>query len=307
VFAGRGIALPGFGVTVLVVVGAFCLGIAAGWATGLVPDLVRAEPSPSPSASPTPSLVAEVDPVLPSMEPITRELTQDDRDAGVTTTSVTRQADGTFTVVPGSGIPDDDAGDVRWVSVAVEDGVTADVAAFKAYVIETLNANRGWGTGHSLQFVPTDGVADYRIVLASPYTAAVLCPDTHVTVEPGAIDTASDEPAPSPTPSTTPADSPWSCGQDGVIVVSMYNWTAGFPAYADDYVSARAYLLNHRLGHLTGRADVECAGGRADVMVIQEDSVPAGCEVNPWPNPDAPEDFPIPSPSPTPVPDSATA
>lgn len=309
-FAGRGIALPGFGVTVLVVAGAFGLGVATGWATGLIPDLVQADPSASPSPSPTPSPTSDFYPIIPPMEPITRLLTQEDRDAGVMTTEITLRAEGTFSEVPGVGTPDDAAGDVRWVSIAVEDGVTADAAAFKAYVIDTLNANRGWGSAHAVQYVPTDGVADYRIVLASPYTTAVLCPDPHVTVPVGTVADASAEPSPpasaNPESANPEADSPWSCGQGGVIVVSAYDWTAGFAAYAEDYSGSRTYLLNHRLGHLRGRDDVVCAGGRADIMVVQEASIPDGCEVNPWPNPDAPVDLPTPSASPTALPGAGT-
>ncbi|NTV40246.1 MAG: DUF3152 domain-containing protein [Demequinaceae bacterium] len=309
-FAGRGIALPGFGVTVLVVAGAFALGVGAGWATGFVPGLVKAEPSVSPSATPVPSIVPTADPVLPSMAPITRLLSQDDRDAGVTTTKVKTRAEGTISVVPGVGNAASDAGDVRWVSIAVEDGVVADAAAFKAYVISTLNDNRGWGTGHTVQFVSTDGVADYRIVLASPYTAAVLCPDTHVTKQAGSVTEASPSPSPSPTVSPSPAaavDSPWTCEDDGVIVISSYDWTAGFPAFGDDYAGSRAYLVNHQIGHLLGRDDVACAGGPADIMVVQEAVLPEGCVANPWPNPDAPATFVDPSAAPSPAPAGATA
>ena len=277
-FAGRGIALPGFGVTALVVAGAFALGVAAGWATGFVPALLRADPSPSASPSPVASIKPSVDPVLPYLQPITRQLTQDDRDAGVTTTDVATKAAGTISVVPGIGSPTAGAGDVRWVSVAVEDGVKIDAAAFKSYVIATLNANRGWGTGHSVQFVSTDGVADYRIVLASPYTAKVLCPDPHLTKPAGSFLEASPSPTPSPSgsPSPTPpaVDSPWSCAQDGVIVISSYDWTAGFPAYATDFAGSRAYMLNHHLGHLLGKEDVECTGEIANVMVVQEAKLP---------------------------------
>lgn len=275
------------------VAGAFGLGVLAGWATGFIPQIVAAEPSASPSATPLPSITTDVEPVLPAMEPITRELTQADRDAGVTTTDITVKAEGTFSVVPGAGIPVDDAGDVRWVSVSVEDGVAVNADAFKNYVISTLNANRGWGTEHAVQFVATDGVADYRIVLASPYTAAVLCPDTHVVI-PIVPETeeAEAEVAEADTPSATPAtDTPWSCGDDGVVVISSYDWTAGFAAFAADYEGSRTYLINHRIGHLMGREDVICEGGRADIMVVQEAELPAGCEANPWPNPDAPADF----------------
>jgi hypothetical protein len=298
-------------VTALVVAGAFLLGVGAGWATGFVPALVRADPSPSPSPSPAASITATVDPVLPNLQPITRQLTQADRDAGVTTTAVATKAAGTISVVPGVGSPATGAGDVRWVSVAVEDGVTIDAAAFKAYVISTLNANRGWGSGHAVQFVSTDGVADYRIVLASPYTAKVLCPDPHRTKPAGSFVEASPTPSPAPKPaaaatstvSPSPGDaavSPWSCAQDGVIVISSYDWTAGFPAYATDYAGSRAYFLNHQLGHLLGHNDVACAGGRANVMVVQEATLPAGCTVNPWPNPDAAADYVDPKASPQP-------
>ncbi len=301
-FAGRGIALPGFGVTVLVVAGAFGLGVAAGWATGFVPALVRAEPSASPSPSPVASISATVNPVLPELPPITRQLTQDDRDAGVTTTDVKTKAAGTISVVPGIGNPATGAGDVRWVSVAVEDGVEADSAVFKRYVITALNANRGWGTGHSVQFVPTDGVADYRIVLASPYTAAILCPDPHLTKPAGSVTSASSTPTPTPTVSPSPdadVETPWSCEQDGVIVISSYDWTAGFLAFGTDYAGSRAYILNHHVGHLLGRDDVECAGGPVDVMVVQEAVLPDGCEANPWPNPGAPAGYVDPSAEPS--------
>ncbi len=306
-FAGRGIALPGFWVTVFVVAGAFGLGVAAGWATGLVPGLVSAEPSVSPSPSPVASIVATAEPVLPPLAPITRVLTQDDRDAGVTTTQVKTRADGTISVVPGINSPTSGAGDVRWVSVAVEDGVQADADAFKSYVITTLNANRGWGTGQSVQFVATDGVADYRIVLASPYTAAVLCPNPHLTKPAGSIIETSPTPTPTVTPSPDAAvDTPWSCEQDGVIVISSYDWTAGFPAFANDYAGSRAYTLNHHIGHLLGKDDVACAGGRADIMVVQEAVLPDGCEANPWPNPDAVADLTTPSASPSPSPRTGT-
>lgn len=306
VFAGRGIALPGTRATVIVVAVAFGLGLAAGWATGFVPDLLRADPSPSPSASPIPSVVASIPPSLPPMPPITRSLNQSDRDAGLTTVDVTVQAEGTFTVVPGVGTPVDGEGEVLWVSVTIEDGVAIDSLAFKTYVITTLNANRGWGNNNTVQFVPTDGVADYRIVVASPYTAAVLCPDPHLVAPAQSVSDAADAEAEAATPSATASpvavtDSPWSCGQPGVVVISSYDWTAGLPIYGTDYAGARAYLLNHRVGHALGKEHVECVGERADVMVVQDEALPEGCQTNAWPYPDAPPLFVEPSPSPSPV------
>ncbi len=155
-------------------------------------------------------------------------------------------------MVPGTDEPDDGKGDVRWVSVAVEDGVSADAGAFRNYVLSVLNDNRAWGSGGHLQYVATDGVADYRVLLASPYTTAAVCPDPHVAVTVGPVTEASPSAiGRSPTASAAPqaqgdavngtsapsADSPYEhlCADDGVIVISSYDWTAGYPAFADDY------------------------------------------------------------------------
>lgn len=316
-FAGRGISLPGLAVTAGVVVVAFGLGLVAGWITDGLPSRLRAEPSPSASPTATPGLSPTIEPSLPPLDPVTRDLTVDDRAAGVVTTDYLVRADGTFTVVPGKDEPDASKSDVRWVSFAVEDGVSVDAVAFRRYVMSVLNDNRAWGTDGQLQFVATDGVADYRVVLASPYTTAAVCPDQHVAVTVGPVIEASPTPSADAAPSLAPqasggavngaTDAPTAsaydhlCGDDGVIVLSAYDWTAGLPGFADDYVGARRYLVLHRMGHLMGREDSTCATGRAAVMDTQRDVLPEGCEPNPWPYPDAPESMPTPSPTPTPA------
>lgn len=316
-FAGRGISLPGIAVTAAVVAAAFGLGLLAGWVTDGLPERLRAEPTPTASPSPTFAFSPTVEPSVPPREPITRDLTADDRAAGVVSTDYAFRGDGTFTVVPGTDQPDADKGDVRWVSVAVEDGVSADDGAFRAYVLEVLNDNRAWGTDGTLQYVATDGVADYRVLLASPYTTAAACADPHVAAQVGPVTNTSPTPAPDAEPAVapqasgesvngpteSPADSPYDnlCSEDGVIVLSIYDWTAGLPAYEDDYSGARNYMLLHRVGHLMGREDSECTSGRAAVMDLQRDGFPEECEVNPWPYPDAPAVPPGPTPSPTPT------
>ena len=306
-FAGRGISLPGFAVTAGVIVLAFGLGLGAGWLTDSLPGILHADPEATPSPSVSHAIVPTVAPSLPPLAPITRELTQEDRDAGVTTTAYKVRGDGTFRVVPGTGVPSPTGGDVRWVSVSVEDGVTADARAFRAFVLNALNSNRGWGSGGSLQFVGTDGVADYRVVLASPYTTAAVCPDPHEAVAVGPVTEATPSATPSPTPSPTSGSDDGTaahlCSQDGVIVLSTYDWTAGLPAYGTDYQGSRVYLLMHRLGLLMGRDETTCASGRADVMDAQQENLSADCQVNPWPYPDAPEVLNTPTPAPaTPAP-----
>jgi hypothetical protein len=222
-------------------------------------------------------------------------------------------------VVAGTDEPDDSNRDVRWVSFAIEDGVSVDAEAFRGYVMSVLNDNRAWGSGGQLQYVATDGVADFRVLLASPYTTAAVCPDQHVAVAVGPVVEASPNPSADAEAivapqadgeavngtAATPSDSPYDhlCAGDGVMVLSSYDWTAGIPGFAEDYTGSREYLVLHRLGHLMGREDSVCKSGRADVMDLQRDVLPEKCEPNPWPFPDAPPVLPAATPTPSPVAD----
>ncbi|MFP5359935.1 MAG: DUF3152 domain-containing protein [Actinomycetes bacterium] len=289
-FAGRGIALPGLAVTVVTVIVAFALGLGTGWLSGYVPDAYRAwREGPSPSPTPSVSASPEVDVSLPPLEPITRELDEDDAAAGVVTTAVVTRGAGTFTSVPGVTAEVDDAGPVRYVRIDVEDGVTLDNVALVDYVMTTLNDPRGWGSAGRLQFVLTEGAADIRIVFASPHTVASRCPDPHI---PATLSGGSATPEPSasaspePSGSTTPAVSV-PCAVQGIVPISVYDWTAGLATYGDNRSQSRVYLLNHGVGHVLGEPDVECESGRASVMLDQTQPLPEGCKVNQWPFRDA--------------------
>jgi hypothetical protein len=303
----------------LVGLGALLAGILVAWATTLIPGIF-AEPEPSPSPSPS---VTAPDPgtvVVPTLQPILRDLDPADLDAGVTTLDFTYQGAGTFTIVPGEGEPVGSA-PVRWVSIAVEDGIEADPSAFARFILAALNDNRGWGSEQRMQFVQTDGVADYKILLASPFTAAAICPDNHVaaivgpvmeatpsadaeapaTADPGL--SAGDEAAEVDPEARNPA-----CALEGEIVISMYEWSAGFVAFGQDRTAARQYIAGHQLGHLFGHEESECASGLARVMDNQRVEMPQ-CEANPWPFPEAEVGVaatsqksrpPVVSPSPTP-------
>jgi len=292
-FAGRGIPWRPIVVAAIVVVVAFVAGIGVGWGTGKVPALYRAatSPSASPSASPEPSASPSVS-VAP-LEPITRDLTSADAQAGVNTTLFTFHGEETFSPIPGEGEPVDDKGPVRLVRIDVEDGIGVDSGSFAEYVMSTLNDPRGWGSEGRLQFVQTQGVPDLRVVLASPYTAALSCPTPHAVgrgvaaaVEPSAEADAS--------PSASASQALSTCADRGAVAISQYDWIAGLPGYGEDFVGARQYLISHGAGHVLGEAEVTCAGGTAVVMVDQRDPV-EDCDVNPWPFPDA--ELPSASPS----------
>ncbi|WP_062213126.1 DUF3152 domain-containing protein [Demequina oxidasica] len=295
-FAGRGISWRTAVITAVVVALAFGAGIATGWGTSKIPGMYRAanETSPSPTPTPTPSPSVEVS--VPPLEPIDRELTEDDYDAGVFSLDYTLHGEETFTAAPGEDPVPDNGIPVRLVRIDVEDGIDIDAAKFGTYVMNILNDPRGWGSGDRMQFVLTQGVPDVRIVMASPYTAAALCPNPHAT---GQGASATREPTTDNGEDSTPtADA--TCADRGTAAISQYDWIAGLPGYGDDIVGARDFLITHDTGHILGEAEGECVRGSALVMADQREPM-EDCTTNPWAFPDSavPADDPSPAPSPS--------
>jgi len=280
-FAGRGISLPGVGTTILVIVGAFAIGIAAGWGTTLfASNIGEPEPSPSPSASPSPSVTPtpDIDVSLPPLEPVTREIDDADKLAGLRTLDYPIRGEGTYTVVPAPEATTPDAGVVEHVRIDVEEGLQMIDGTLGAFVMSALNDPQGWGQSGTVAFVQTEGAPDVRIIFASPFTAAALCPTPH---EPAVLTPSA---TPSPTPSPTAAPLAIQCATQGAIVVSVYDWIQGLEPFAEDRTNARVYLLNHAMGHVLGKADDSCKKGVANVMVDQR-TLKKACTPNPWPFP----------------------
>ncbi|WP_084129311.1 DUF3152 domain-containing protein [Demequina sp. NBRC 110055] len=293
-FAGRGISVRGLAVTAGVVLGCFALGIGVGWGTSLVGgELAAPEPSVTPSASATPTPEAEVS--IPPLEPIDRELDDADLAAGLLSLDVPTQAGGDLQVATGDAQPTGSGATVQWVRVEYENGLAMDGDALATFVLETLNDPRGWAARGRYEFVPTSGAPDMRIVIASPTRAAERCPAPHTPASVGAATDATT----SPTPSAMDAE-PTSCAEEGLAVISVYDWAAGLSSYGEDRSDARAYLVNHGVGHLLGEEDGVCVSGEALVMTDQVD-LPEDCTVNPWPWPDEPVPSPAPTATPTPT------
>lgn len=292
-FAGRVIGELSLKTTAIVVAGSFGLGFFAGYGTALIPEAIRlgAEPSPSPSPSPTVAVADDV--TVPSMQPILRDLDDQDALAGVVNLTPTYRGEATFTVVSQQGSPSAGSGLTRWVSISVENGIDVDPEKLREFVMDVLHDNRSWGSDNRIEFVETDGAADYRFVFASPYTAAAHCPAAHVAVQVGpvvedsAAESATPEPVDVPSTQASPATpEEHACAQDGLVMVSMYDWTAAFSTFGAERTEARAYIVNHWLGHLFGNEESVCTSGRAGVMDDQRESL-EGCTPNAWPYPDA--------------------
>lgn len=291
-FAGRGITARGFAVVAGVVVGAFALGIGVGWGTSLVGGELAA-PEPSATPSPSASATAHAEVSIAPLAPIEREIDDADIAAGLTSLTIPEAANDELQIVTGDREPSGSGASVKWVRVEFENGLPVDGGALASFVLDALNDPRGWGARGRYEFVPTSGAPDLRIVLASPAKAATRCPDPHAAATVGAVVTTSPAPEPSATGEAT-------CADEGLAVISAYDWAAGVPAYGDDRTAARDYLLHHAVGHLLGEEDATCTSGEAAVMVDQTD-LAEDCSPNPWPAPDEP----VPSPTATPAP-SAT-
>src|SRR5690606_19796722 len=140
-------------VTVLTILGAFVAGIAVAWITTLLPGWIAAlnAPAPDPDAHVTATPVPDPSVSVPPLEPIFRDLNEDDRRAGLTSLDYEYIGTGVFDVVP--GVEEEDAGGppTRWVSVSVEGGLAVDQELFAEFVMEALNDPRGWGAHGRLQ------------------------------------------------------------------------------------------------------------------------------------------------------------
>jgi hypothetical protein len=282
-FAGRGIALKSLGAAAIVVVVAFGVGIAAGWGTSLFAQWLEPtppSPTPTPSETPSPSQTPTIDVSLPPMDPITRTIDDADRLAGLRTLQFPIHGDGTFTTVPAPDAGSPDADIVQFVRIDVEDGLQMTNGTLSSFVMSALNDAQGWGQEGPTAYVQTEGAPDIRIVFASPFTAAALCPTPH---EPAVLAPPVTTSA-TPSPSQTAAPMAIQCATQGAIVVSVYDWIQGVAGFGEERTDARIYLLNHGLGHVLGKPDVECKKGVAEVMVDQQ-ALPKKCTPNPWPFP----------------------
>ena len=296
--------IPSRVVIAAIVVLAFGVGIGAGWGSAVVAGfLVNAIPSTGPSASPSVSTSGSPNTDIPvDLYPaLTRFMNAEDRDAGLKSLDIPVRGDGNLSVVPGQRDPVG-KGPVRWVRIEIEDGVPIDPDIVTSYVMGILDDAQGWTAHGRVSFGRTDGVADIRIIFASPKTAAALCPRPHdaAVVDIAPPDVPGGVPAPSQSPSVatsvppasasanpsaTAAKDP-SCAEQGILVVSAYQWAAGNKAFGENTVAWHDYMINHPIGHLLGEPDATCGGtGQlAPVMQNQElDITP--CLANGWPFP----------------------
>ncbi len=145
------------------------------------------------------------------------------------------------------------------ITVRVETEVSTGLQPVEvaATVDAILGDERGWtSAGH--RFTRITGVADVRLVVASPATVDANC-------------------APLRT-------NGWlSCRRGSTLWLNANRWTDAIDHWTAPVAEYRAYLVNHELGHFLGFGHVSCpaAGAPAPVMQQQTKSL-RGCQPNGW-------------------------
>lgn len=170
-------------------------------------------------------------------------------------TRIPERGPGTFEVAAAAARGSHDGVTYR---VEVEQGLPFSTVDVARLVESTLSDQRGWATRHTL--VRVDGLADLRILLATPETADRLC-------------------APLSTGGRL------SCRNGRDVVLNAWRWQFGADGYAGDLRAYRRYVVNHETGHALGYPHVGCPGsGRLAPVMLQQTKSLAGCRPNPWPS-----------------------
>ena len=146
-------------------------------------------------------------------------------------------------------------------TVEVEREVPLAAQAVSLVVDRVLADSRGWTATGSHRLRRTDGASDVRVIVATPETTDELC---------APLDTGGR----------------LSCRNGDLVVLNAWRWVNGAPAYGNDLVNYRRYLISHEFGHALGNPHEDCpdAGDVAPVMMQQTKGVGA-CLANPWPFP----------------------